>query len=263
MEEFSLYGGKVILKYDDARHKYVAVEQDGTVVNAPSITTVLSVVNKPALMQWAVNCAIDHLRARLYDDGEFTVEQLEKFLDEAKYAHKFVKQAAADIGTAAHRWLEDYWHQKKMAVESGEVFAVPPLPEHPQVRNCVEAAIKWIEEHDIKPLIIEKPLYSRIHQVAGRMDKLAMVDGRLAVVDWKSSTGLWPEYLLQIAAYASIYMEEFPDQQVEDRWLVKLGKYDGEFQAVKFGKADLDADYEAFLAATKLYKRLQTLNRRK
>jgi len=208
VEEFALYGGKVTLKYDDAKHKYIAVEEDGTIIVPPSITTVLGVVNKPALVQWAVNVAINHLRSRLFDGGEFEVEDVERFLDEAKYAHKFVKQEAADIGSAAHRWLEDYWHQKIRAAESGEVFAVPPLPEDPQVRNCVEAAVKWIEEHDIRPLVIEKPLYSRIHKVAGRMDKLAVVDGRLVVVDWKSSTGLWDEYRFQIAAYLFMYEEE-------------------------------------------------------
>jgi hypothetical protein len=263
VDSFVLYGGKVTLQYDDAKHKYVAVEEDGRIIPATSVTTVLSVVNKPALIQWAVNQAIDHLRSRLYDGGEFDVDDLERFLDEAKYAHKFVKQEAADIGNGAHHWLEDYWLQKMKAAESGEDFAVPPLPEHPQVRNCVEAAIKWIEEHDIKPLIIEKPLYSRVHQVAGRMDKLALVDGRLAVVDWKSSTGLWPEYILQTAAYASIYMEEFPEKQIQDRWLIKLGKYDGEFHAERFGRADLERDYEAFVAAAKLYKRMQELNRKR
>lgn len=263
MEQFSLYGGKVLLEYEAGKHKYTAIEEDGSIIPAPSITTVLGVVNKPFLMQWAVNQAIDHLRARLYDGGEFDVEDLEQFLDEAKYAHKFTKDKAGEIGTAAHDWLENYWLQKMKAVESGEDFAVPPLPDDPQVLNCVEAAIKWIEEHDIVPLIIEKPVYSRIHRVAGRMDKLALVDGRLSVVDWKSSKGIWPEYSLQTAAYASIFMEEFPDQEIKDRWLIKLGKYDGEFQAIKLDQSTLASDYAAFVAASVLDKRLKELNRRR
>lgn len=262
MEEFKLYGGRVLLRYDDAKHKYVAVEEDGSVINAPSITTVLGVINKPMLMQWAVNQAINHLQSRLFDGGEFSELDISLFLEEAKYAHRAVKEKAGSIGTAAHNWLEDFWHQKMQTTASGETFAIPPLPEDPQVRNCVEAAIKWMAAHDIKPLLIEKPVYSRIYQVAGRMDKLARIDGRLAVVDWKSSTGLWPEYKLQTAAYASIYMEEFPEQKIEDRWLVKLGKYDGEFEAICIpGSEEIALDYDAFVAASVLRKRLQALEK--
>jgi hypothetical protein len=258
VEEFSLYGGKVILRYEDKTHKYVAVEEDGQVIKPESITTILSVVNKPALVQWAVNCAISHLRSRLYDGGEFSPEDLDTYLDEAKYAHRYVKEEAASIGTQAHNWLEGYWKAKM----DGLGDTIPPLPERLEVRNCCEAAIKWIEENDIIPLIIEKPLYSRVHRVAGRMDKLAMVNGRLAVVDWKSSTGLWPEYMLQTAAYAAMYMEEFPETKIEDRWLIKLGKYDGEFQGLLLKKADLEQDWQAFIAALALQRRLKRLEKK-
>lgn len=262
MEQFSLYGGKVILQYEPGKHKYTAIEEDGSIIPAPSITTVLGVINKAALLQWAVNQAINHLRARLYDGGEFDVEDLERFLDEAKYAHKFVKQEAADIGTAAHNWLETYWHQKMKAAESGEDFAIPPLPEHEQVRNCVEAAIKWIESQDIVPLIIEKPVYSRLHRVAGRLDKLALIKGELTVVDWKSSNQIWDEYRFQIAAYLFIYEEE-TGQVVKGAWLVRLGKADGEFEAKYFSRADLLPDWQAFVAASVLYKRKHELGRRR
>jgi hypothetical protein len=253
VETFTLYGGQVTLQYDDAKHKYVAIEQaDGRVIVPPSITTVLGVINKPALVQWAVNCAIDYLRNCLCE-GEFSTEDIDRFLDEAKYAHRFVKQQAADIGSEAHNWLEAYWRAKLFDIQGPD-----ELPENQQVRNCVEAALKWIDSHKITPLLIERALYSRKHEVAGRMDKLAFVDGRLSVVDWKSSTGLWPEYVLQTSAYAKIYEEEM-GVVVEDRWLVKLGKYDGEFQAKQFTKEECDKDFEAFLGAVAVYKRLQQL----
>jgi hypothetical protein len=261
MEEFSLYRGEVILRYDDVKHKYVAID-DKQIINAPSITTVLKVINKPALVPWAVNQAINHLKSRLFDGGEFEPEEIDHFLDEAKHAHQQVKQEAADIGTEAHHWLETYWRQKQNAAVLGTEFIEPLRPNHLLVANCVNAATKWIDEHHIQPLIIEKPVYSRQHQVAGRLDKLAIVDGRLAVVDWKSSTGIWAEYVLQTAAYAAIYMEEFPEQKVLDRWLVKLGKYDGEFEAKCFGPADLDKDYAAFVAALTLQRRLKEIDKK-
>lgn len=262
MEEFKLYDGRVLLRYDDAKHKYVAVEEDGSVINAPSITTVLGVINKPMLMQWAVNQAINHLQSRLFDGGEFSELDISLFLEEAKYAHRAVKEKAGSIGTAAHNWLEGYWHQKIHASASGETFALPPLPEDSQVRNCAEAAIKWMAEYDIKPLLIEKPVYSRIYQVAGRMDKLAWINGVLTVVDWKSSSAIYPEYRFQISAYLFIYEEE-TGQRVEGAWLVRLGKHDGEFEAKYFSRAELEPDWQAFIAALTLYRRKQVLDRKR
>ncbi len=254
-ETFLLYGGKVKLEYHDKKHKYVAVEEDGRVIDAPSITTVLGVINKPALVQWAVNQAIQHLRSCLYGSPELSYEDIDRFLDEAKFAHWRVKQEAADIGSEAHQWLEDYWFARMTGSPP------PALPDHELVRNCCLAAKKWIDGQVIEPLIIEKPVYSRIHRVAGRLDKLARVNGKLSIVDWKSSTGLWPEYYLQTAAYAKIYEEE-TGEAIECRWLIKLGKYDGEFKAVCI-ETGLQEDYDAFLAALTVKRRIAELERLK
>lgn len=260
MESFVLYGGEVEMSFDDVTHRYTVRDKalPGDKIVPPSITTVLSVINKPALIPWAVNETVNFLRTKL-TEGEHTEAEVEAYFEMAKDAHKLTKKAAADIGTQAHNWLEQYWRSKLFP----ELFKVGDLPEDARVRNCVQAALKWIADHKIEPILIEKPVYSRKYRVSGRMDKLALVDGRLAVVDWKSSKGLWPEYILQTAAYTKFYEEENPDTQPEDRWLVQLGKETGEFHAAKFDRQSLEADFEAFIGALTVYRRLQELNRRR
>lgn len=259
MESFTLYGGEVEMTFNDATHRYTVKDSQhpGVTITPPSITTVLSVINKPALIPWAVRETVDFLRMKL-TEGEHTEAEVEAYFEMAKDAHKLRKKEAADIGTQAHNWLEQYWRSKLFP----ESFKAWELPKDERVRNCVQAALKWIDEHKIEPILIEKPVYSRQYRVSGRLDKLALVDGRLAVVDWKSSKGLWPEYQFQTAAYTKFFEEEDPETRCDDRWLVQLGKETGEFHAARFDRQSLEADFEAFAAAVTLYRRLQELNRR-
>lgn len=78
------------------------------------------------------------------------------------------------------------------------------------------------------------------------------VDGKLAVIDWKSSAAIYPEYALQLAAYARAIKEEYGYRV--DRWLVRLGKTDGVVEAVKYPKSTQSSDFRAFLCALHLYR---------
>ena len=48
---------------------------------------------------------------------------------------------------------------------------------------------------------------------------------RLSLSDCKTSNSLRVEYLLQIAAYQHAYQEE-TGENIEDRWVIRLGKDD-------------------------------------
>ena len=65
--------------------------------------------------------------------------------------------------------------------------------------------------------IIEKPLYSDILKVAGRVDLIGEFDGKLSVIDFKSSTKEKQEawifdYLLQETFYSVAYGAMFPER---------------------------------------------------
>jgi ATP-dependent exoDNAse (exonuclease V) beta subunit len=58
-------------------------------------------------------------------------------------------------------------------------------------------------------------VYSARHRYAGAIDALAYREGELVALDWKTSKGLYPEYALQVAAYAKA-IEEMTRQQVTE-----------------------------------------------
>jgi hypothetical protein len=101
---------------------------------------------------------------------------------------------------------------------------------------------------------------------------LALVDGKLSVLDWKSSKGCYPEFHLQTAAYVLAWEEEHGvlanehARQVKFRYLVRLGKEDGEFEVTKIPRYDYKkwkADKDAFLATLELYRWVNGVARRK
>jgi hypothetical protein len=85
---------------------------------------------------------------------------------------------------------------------------------------------------------------------------LCWIDGELAVADWKTSTGIHAEYLLQTAAYVGALEEEL-GLEITCRYIIRLDKETGEFEARRYDKGE--KDFEAFLAARTLYERLREL----
>jgi len=134
--------------------------------------------------------------------------------------------------------------------------------------NCVKAALKWIKAHNVCWSSTEQKCYSKKHNCSGTMDGMALVDScndptccrvafkdHLSLIDWKSSNYLYSEYLFQTAAYEGFHMEEFPNVHILDRWIIRLGKDDAEFDPWYLPAETFADDYAGFLACLAL-KRL-------
>jgi genome maintenance exonuclease 1 len=234
-----------LLVFREKSHRYY---YDG--VHVPGVTTILNTISKgDALTHWAVAQTIDYLEPRLI--GELTDEQIHTLCDEARVAHKVVKEAAASIGTLAHDWIERYLKGEE-----------PTLPENPKARNSCEAAVKWLAEHGWETLAIEEIVYSPTHLYAGKLDWLARVDGVLAVPDWKTSKAHYSTHRYQTAAYVKA-LEEVRDIHIPDRWILRIDKETGEHDPLHLTRDDLEADFEAFLAALTIYRREAQLRRKR
>lgn len=244
-----MYGGEVKLVYNDAKHSYHVIEGDQK-FKVPSVTTICGIIDKSAaLTQWASNSAVNYIEGAVLSDTPYTDTYLASVLHAARYAHRAIKTDAANVGTQAHHWLEAHFKHG----------LIPELPEDGRVRNCVHAALEWMGEHKVEKVEVEKRVYSRVHRFSGTLDKLAVVDGVLSLLDWKSSKNLYAEYHLQTAAYVAAYQEE-TGIAVPQRVLIKLGKEDGVFQDHILPTEEQGKDFEAFLAALTLYKRVKELS---
>jgi len=76
----------------------------------PSVTTVLGIIAKPALVPWARNVALDSVRTALTQRTGgpvwLTPEWVEGVITEARSRPDQVKTEAADFGTQAHTLIE-------------------------------------------------------------------------------------------------------------------------------------------------------------
>lgn len=246
-----MYDGKVRLDYSDAAHAYYVTDSDNPDerFRVPSVTTICGIVDKSqALVPWAVNVTLDFLRKAILPDQTYSDIELQTIFETAKRANRIVKQEAADIGTQVHNWLEKYFKT-----------GIPPeASDDEQVQNGIKAALGWLDEHKVEPVAIEKKIYSRKYKYSGTLDKLAVVDDKLCLIDWKTSKYIYAEHRFQTAAYVAAYEEEI-GEKIDSRWLIQLGKATGEFDPHRFPRSHQKRDFKAFVGALRVYERLKDL----
>ena len=173
-------------------------------------------------------------------------------IEEGRKQHAAKKQAAADIGTEVHRWIEAHI---KASLSFGDD---PPTPSGEQARNSVLAFLELEQSRRVIYHGTEVMVASREHRYIGTMDAacaLAEVDGVLTVEDHKTSDALRLSFRPQLAAYAMAWNEEHPEQQAWRRQVNLLSKVDGKPTVVDLcypGETDEEStryDFEAFLRA--------------
>lgn len=196
--------------------------KDGTRV--PSVTTVLGRFKDAGpLMHWAWQCGVD--------GKDFRKE----------------RDAAADAGTLAHSLVEAWAH--------GTTFAVPQeTPD--EVRKRAETAygafLEWADQTKLRVDKTELPLVSEKYRFGGTFDAILLGTKR-AMGDWKSSNGVYGEYLAQLAAYGQLWSENFPEEPIEGGFhLLRFDKTHGDFTHKWWG--ELSAGWEYFLRLREAYE---------
>lgn len=197
--------------------------------SVPGVTTVLGVLNKPALVIWSNRLGLQGI-------------------DSTKYKDKM-----ANIGTLAHMLVMN--HFKK---------ATPDLSEFSQqdidkANNCLKSFYSWEQQHTLVPIAIEVPWVSDIYGYGGTADFVGMIDGQLEIVDFKTGSGLYNDYLYQVAAYRQLAIEK--GYKVERARLLRIGRDDNEGfeerQILKF-----DHEFELFLHCLSIYNLLKVMKRK-
>lgn len=203
--EFDLYKGKCKVKFYPNSHRY-------TVNGKPtsgSVTGILGMYDKSgALLPWAVELSVNYLRDIFLEKKAFSEED---FL-EAEEQHTKKKVEAATIGSYVHDWIEHYINGEN-----------PDMPEQREAQIGVNAFLEWITENKVKFLSVERAVYSRRHDFIGKMDIEAKVNGKLALIDIKTSNGIYNTYSMQTAAYVKADEEE-SGRKYHGRWIIRLAK---------------------------------------
>lgn len=205
---------------------------------SPSVTTILSALPKPALVNWAAleeRKMITALAGEIYEQLQATalVDKktfMELVLDQAgKGAHKKLLRKAADIGSEVHARIE--WEFKGELGKERESEA--PSLNSPQAKRSFTRFQEWREQVKLELVDTEKYLFSSLYGWGGTLDTIGKVNDRLAILDFKTGKHVYEEYFLQIIAYKLALMEE--GIEALDGYIVRLPKYedDPEFEVVQ------------------------------
>jgi len=239
-----LYKGKITLDFYEAKHLYV-IRADGHV--PLSVTAATGTMDKPALKFWAVGLTRDYLLNLVRDKKPIT----EQVIIDASKLHQVYTKKAATIGSLVHDWAEAYIKGEK-----------PVMPMDSKVLNGVTAFLKWIDEHEVKFLASEKIVYSKKHDYVGMMDtKFTLKEEKHKIThcgDFKTSSGVYPEMLFQVAAYQEADTEE-SGEEYGTKWIIRFDKEAGEFDPHEFSVEDHKKDLSAFLGLLAAKRRLNEL----
>ena len=208
------------------------------------VTTVLGIIAKPALIQWAADMACEYVdQAR--QSEKFTIDDLGEILKEARVAHAQKRDNAGDRGTDVHALVENYI--KASIQNNGEA-----LVESDGEDKMLNAFRKWAVDNQVRFLESEKKIYSSEWFVAGTADFTCIINGKRYVGDLKTMKKMWdrtPHF--QTAAYMKMLVE-MGEEKYDGTVIVNINKDTNEL--TEYYSYDFEADIKSFEAALTLYR---------
>jgi Fe-S cluster biosynthesis and repair protein YggX len=172
------------------------------------------------------------------------------------------RDKAADAGTLAHMMVENYINDKNV---------LPSLDQYPsEISNEIFEQAKqgfknykhWSENN--KMIIVEQELelLSEKYMFGGCPDAIAYdSENRLCLLDWKTSNGVYPDYIIQLAAYRHLWDVNHPESPINGGFhLCRFSKENADFTHHYW--SELDDAWEQFKLFRKAYDLDKKLKKR-
>ena len=228
------------------------------------VTTILNVVAKPQVTEWAIKLAYEDC----LDKDRYEIERI---LENKDWASKRVSGEAMDIGTQAHAWVEEY---AKAHIKNKPI---PSLPDDKDLHQILQPFVDWCNGR--KPVALKKNSYdknsinlapmdhvkflesemsavSKKYFYAGSFDLLLDINGKKYMADFKTSSGIYGDsYFHQCAAYWLAWNEMGYDKDIVGAVVIRSGKKGNDFEVD--ARYDFEKHSKAFLAALIIYKKGQ------
>ena len=155
-----------------------------------SVTTILGVLNKPALPGWAAESVAEFVAHNIGTVNDLIGRgQQSAAIDMMKGAPWRQRDKAADLGTTIHNVIECLSANKNMDIPVDAMASV-------------EHFLTWQAVFKPQILVSEGTVFNREYNYAGTLDLICKIDGLTWLVDLKTGKGVYPEYAMQVAAYA-------------------------------------------------------------
>lgn len=238
-------------RFNEKKHVHELLV-DGDYKPLIGVTTILSIIAKPALIQWAANQSVAFLEAamkKLAEETEPTklagaiAVNWANFLEAAKTAHRKKKEAAGDVGSRVHEAIE-VW------IKTGEIIELDE-----QGQKMFDNFKEWVEKNNVKILKSELHVHSKSMWIGGILDLVIEMDGSRLIADIKTSSGIYNEHFFQMAAY-DMCLEEMGEPKADGYLVINLKKTGEVDFKISQNK---EINREAFKSALKLYQIINSL----
>ena len=161
----------------------------------PGVTTVIGLLAKPALINWAWKLGLEG-------------QDMNK-----------VRDNAADVGTLAHYLCECILKGVKPDVSE---FKPADLE---IAQACANSYAAWWKKSGLRLVACELGIVSELWQFGGTIDLIAVdKEGRHYLLDLKTSKGIYDEYKIQLAAYKEGWEELNPKKPIYKVIVVHIDK---------------------------------------
>lgn len=211
---------------------------DGTKV--PGTTTVIGrFKDSGGLLFWAFE------QGKLAQQGK-----IQKLYDKA--------EEAADIGTLAHGMVEAYVNGE----DHGKLLEGVDKTHADKATLAFNNFLNWKNQTRIE--IISKYqeilLVSEEYKFGGTPDAIGELDGKLVLLDWKTSNSVYQDYLIQLAAYKQLWNENNERKIEGGMYLCRFAKDFPDFSSHYY--AELDNAWEQFKLFRQAYEIDKELKKR-
>lgn len=246
----------------------------------PSGTTVIGIIDKPELVKWAANCAVDCiLDTGPTDYGYGSIEIDKADADQARTAHHRVSREAKDYGTYIHKLCEyslkhgvqiempricpvcrnEFYLDTKTKCACGAVLKEP----HEMTNKFMQGFWDWKTKHNVKVIAMEHEVLSEFY--GGRLDLVCEMDSVwmtkawckkyghkwykgiekqrvIVLVDWKTGKGsYYDNWKYQLSGYRAAYNKNVGEYGENNSIFGYYSDYAARHQGIlKFNKGDKD-----------------------
>lgn len=150
------------------------IRPDG--IEVPSATTLLKIINKPALSKWANYLGFKHLNVdAVLDDysrfGTLVHEMINSFLNDGIYIY----------------------------IHMGDINLT-------ELKGALKSFREWYDNNKVEPIYLEKKFVSS--RYGGTVDFYGKVNGKYTIIDFKTSKKIRMTMFIQLALYTMLLEEK-------------------------------------------------------
>lgn len=220
-------------------------------------------------MWWSWNEAYSVLQEAVHHLEEQDPQHIKEFLKtkplkRAEFNEKAVRAATA--GTIAHNLVDQWIHGKKVERSNLERLSFKNLASRKKVHldiakkahTSFQSFTRWAKTTQFELHTTELKLTSNEYGFGGTLDCVGWLDNTLVLLDWKTSKGIYVDYLVQLGAYALLWNENY-SPEIEQGNVALFHKASGDFKHFEF--QDLKTPGEIFLLMLKAYKLVKPLEK--